>query len=148
DKKEHTVNVYFDASAEIAGNTGKDIVTATTTNQIQLATAPLRLAALKVGTKQQPVLAKKGDDLRIDWGFLYVATYDSTCYFNFARCNLATTNSDIREKFGSAHTFDTVTPTEAAGDTILATVDFTPFKVDKKPVSRWLMLAYDDEYSI
>ncbi len=32
-----------------------------------------RLEVLKIGSQDQPILAKRGDDLRIDWGYLYVA---------------------------------------------------------------------------
>ena len=31
------------------------------------------LAVAKIGSSEQTVLAKRGDDIRIDWGFLYVA---------------------------------------------------------------------------
>ena len=34
------------------------------------------LAAWKAGSQEQPMLQKAGDDLRIDWGYLYVATPD------------------------------------------------------------------------
>ncbi|MGZ5566858.1 MAG: glutaminase domain-containing protein [Limisphaerales bacterium] len=137
DGKEHNVAVYLDARAEIAVNTGQELVTHAETNTNHL-------AVLKLGSKDQPVLAKKGDDLRIDWGHLYVAVPESDVYFAL----IAPTASNGRDLFGMPHAIRMLTFGEAAGDTLLATVDFKPFKVGSKPASRWLMLAYDDEYSI
>lgn len=143
DKKEHTVGVYFDASAEIAGNTGKEIVTHADGHITYLNGD--QFGVLKVGTKEQPVLAKKGDNLRIDWGHFYVAAFDSSVYVHFAHCGIAPAASDVREKFGVTNSL--ATP-DGAADSLLATVAFMPFKVTGEPASRWLMLAYDDEYSI
>jgi hypothetical protein len=137
DGKEHAVRVYLDASAAIAVNTGKEIVTHSRADANDL-------TVLKMGSVEQPVLAKKGDDLRIDWGYLYIAAPNSTTY-----CGLiAQTGSNVRETFGVPHVVRMRVPTGASGDALLATLDFKPFKVSSQPVSRWLMLAYDDEYSI
>lgn len=62
----HTAQLYFGVSGNLAVNTpGQGLV-------IRKGTAG-SLAFLKAGTKEQPVLKKKGDDLRIDWGYVYVA---------------------------------------------------------------------------
>jgi hypothetical protein len=67
DKKAHAVEVLFNASTNIATNTPGQEVQADVANA-----GPL--AILKAGTTEQPVLKKRGDDLRIDWGYMYVAT--------------------------------------------------------------------------
>jgi hypothetical protein len=67
DRKPHKVSVYFGASTTIAVNEPSQAVT---TKQYSIP----GLSILKAGTIQQLVLQKKGDDLRIDWGYMYVAT--------------------------------------------------------------------------
>jgi hypothetical protein len=63
------VKVYLGASSDLSVNIPSQEVEATS-----LKTKDLQL--LKVGTTSQPVLKKKGDDLRIDWGYFYVAAKD------------------------------------------------------------------------
>ena len=137
DKKEHEVGIYLDASAGIAVNTGKEVVAHSQAEADDL-------SVLKVGSVDQPVLAKKGDDLRIDWGYLYVAAPNSATSYAM----IAPTGSNVRDTFGLPHKVRMLVPTEASAETLLATLEFKPIKVSSRPVSRWLMLAYDDEYSI
>ncbi len=66
DGKPHDVALYFDATAEFAVNTTDQPVTWSRDRAG-------KLDWLRVGTAEQPVLAKAGDNLRIDWGYLYVA---------------------------------------------------------------------------
>jgi predicted alpha-1,2-mannosidase len=62
----HTARITFGASAALATNTpDQEVVTQKGTTG--------KLVFLKSGTREQPLLKKKGDDLRIDWGYLYVA---------------------------------------------------------------------------
>jgi len=66
DGKQHNVKVFFGASTEIAVNKPIQEVTAESADDS-------KLSILKAGTVDQPILKKKGDDLRIDWGYMYVA---------------------------------------------------------------------------
>lgn len=130
DGKAHDVQFSFDASAELAVNTpDQEVVCARETIE--------GLTALKVGSKEQNVLGKAGDDLRIDWGYLYVVAR-STDLSSSAIAHVSALRSNTMAEAKS--------PAPAAG--IAAVLSFNLGKVTKEPVSRWLMLAYDDLYSI
>jgi hypothetical protein len=66
DGKKHLVQIYVGASSAIASNKGSVEMVATGY------TTP-NLNVLKIGTIEQPILQKSGDDLRIDWGYAYIA---------------------------------------------------------------------------
>lgn len=66
DGKPHKVEVLLNTSSNLAVNVPSQEVVATKY-------AANNLSILKAGTTAQPILAKKGDDLRIDWGYVYVA---------------------------------------------------------------------------
>jgi hypothetical protein len=61
----HDVKLSFGVSTDLAVNTPAQEVTTS-----QYTSGGLSL--LKAGTVSQEILAKKGDDLRIDWGYVYV----------------------------------------------------------------------------
>lgn len=70
DNAQHTVQIYLGASTDIAANTPTQSMTAEKYKSGNL-------SILKAGTLEQPILKKKGDDLRIDWGFMYIAVPDA-----------------------------------------------------------------------
>ena len=66
DGKAHDVKVFLGTSTNIAVNKPEQQVAA---GQVQ----DDKLSILKAGSVAQPVLVNKGDDLRIDWGYMYIA---------------------------------------------------------------------------
>src|SRR5487761_2146928 len=66
DHKTHDVQIFLGASTDIAVNTSSEEV-------VTKKYSAMQLNILKAGTKEQPVLQKKGDNVRIDWGYMYVA---------------------------------------------------------------------------
>ena len=124
DGNTHAVSLSLNASGEIAVNEGRQQVV---TSKEEVGS----LAVVKVGSKDQPILAKRGDDLRIDWGYLYVAAPKATVGGDEAAAGQTPASSE---------------PVEATSLTIGLPVAVG--QVGQAQVSRWLMLAYDDLYSI
>jgi len=66
DGKQHQVKLFFGASTDIAKNKSSQVAEV---NFYQKDGITFQ----KSGTKDQPILKRKGDDVRIDWGYSYIA---------------------------------------------------------------------------
>lgn len=66
DGQQHSAQLYLGVAGVLAANTADQEL------KIDKGTAG-KLVYFRAGTKDQPFLSKRGDDLRIDWGYLYVA---------------------------------------------------------------------------
>jgi hypothetical protein len=139
DGKAHDVAVYFDSSMLPAVNTPDQKV-------VWSREATEGLATLRAGSEEQPVLKKRGDDLRIDWGYLYVAAANSE---NPTACVARATDARLAFAATGVPSTDDVAsrPTPARDAPVLA-LGFNLGKVEGKPVSRHLIYAYDDGHSI
>jgi hypothetical protein len=140
DGREHGVSVYFDARSEIAVNTTDEPV------QFEKADHP-GVQAWRVGSVAQPILKEKGDDLRIDWGYLYVAASDDQ-----QAVSAVNRPQLLRAQFIADGTLVSASDKLALqdnprNDSVIA-FGFNLGVVRARPVSRWLLLAYDDLYSI
>jgi len=99
-----------------------------------------KLAILRAGSMEQPVLKKKGDDLRIDWGYLQVAVpiaYNALQNITLAK-NILKPNAAQVIKVG-----DTVKGRSLSLNTII------PFgSVGRSFVQKHISIGYDDLYSV
>jgi hypothetical protein len=140
DGKNHTVETYFDTASELVVNTPDQPVTWS-------AEKMKGLVALKTGSKEQAILARKGDDVRIDWGYLYVAATTGQ-----KPESIQADADSVRAAFIARGNFSEVTALAQtdlpASSGPVSALAFEFGSVREKPVSRWLMVAYDDLYSI
>jgi hypothetical protein len=140
DGQKHSVETYFDAASELTVNTPDQRV-------VWSAEKMGGVNALKVGSVEQRILGKSGDDLRIDWGYLYVAAAKGQ-----ASVLGQVSAVDGRSAFAGQGNLSPVFPSSSDGQPAetapVSAMVFHFGKVGEKPVSRWMMLAYDDIYSI
>jgi len=74
DLKEHELLVQIIASEELCiDRTRRPVL-------VQTHELDNGLKAISMGTLEQPVLGKSGDDIRIDWGYFYLAVQGGTVY--------------------------------------------------------------------
>jgi hypothetical protein len=140
DKKSHAAEIYFDISGLGSVDKGSQAVTFGKQSVQQL-------EVLKIGSKEQPVLQKSGDDLRIDWGYLYLAAASGE-----AKSSFAGRRDDAIQAFTSGQLFPGMVETDQgkrAGElnavlAMILPVNLTPGKAAEKHV----MLAYDDILSV
>ena len=142
DKGKHTVELYFEASPRLA---------------VDLEVVPVVLENgsadgvkyLKVGTADQKVLEKRGDDVRIDWGYFYMAPVSGKGTLSIvsaerARMGFVSSGKVDSKAFGKSKNITSGNFVEQ--DVALAwCFDFGKVKKQKEEV---LMLAYDDICSI
>lgn len=86
DSKKHHVQLFISAASDLAVNTPSQEVKVNAYNNENL-------SMLKVGTTSQQILATKGDDVRIDWGYFYLATQknkNTTTYISSQKEALST----------------------------------------------------------
>ena len=133
DGAKHDIQLYIGVSSSLATNTPAQEVKAELYNANNL-------SILKTGTIEQPVLKKKGDDLRIDWGYLYVAAREGATPLQYVSTATGALNA-----FGPA-TYKRATKLE--GKQLMLNTIFKGSVKTNADMSNVLLVGYDDLYSI
>lgn len=96
------------------------------------------LVFLKTGSVDQQILAKSGDDLRIDWGYFYLAAEKENTVYSIGD------SEDLRANFVEGIKKESINKRENSGDKLALTRNLGSVKT----VSGKIMIGYDDIYSI
>ena len=139
DGKTHDVSIYFDASATLATNNADQ---KTAWSRVKVGGG---IEAVRAGMERPEMLARSGDNLRIEWGHLYLALPPQSgaelAAHPRARAEFART--------GRLPEADELEPPVRVGREQPQLAAAWHLKaVGKELVVRWAMLAYDDYYSI
>ena len=134
DGKAHTVEFIFAASSDLAKNEKKQLVKTEESN-----TAGFHI--LKVGTVDQPILKRKGDDVRIDWGYLYLCSPDSNAEYH------SVTNSQFYKYLSEGKIYPAKSKLSEESNSLLQ-INMGFQKVKEEIREGTILLGYDDIYSI
>lgn len=143
DGRQHDVEIYLDAAGTIATNDpGEPVVWSRA--EIE------GLNLLRVGTIGQHVLERFGDNLRIDWGYFYIAVPQGE-----GGAELTAGNQLYRQDFlaqGRLPKSDDLgeprVPQSRHPPAPALNIMLSLGKVGRNPISRHVLLAYDDFYSV
>ncbi len=140
DGQKHEVVLYLDVAGQIAVNSVDQPVA---WSRYKLGD----LDALRIGSKDQPILGRAGDNLRIDWGYFYLAAPRAT-----HAATVMTGDRAAREGFVSSGKLpdsdDLDMPRPANRDWPVLACAFDLETGPEKGTSRHLLLGYDDIFAI
>lgn len=143
DGAKHDVALYLDADAAIATNSRDESV-------VWSRAEVKGLHLLRTGTTRQPMLEKSGDNLRIDWGYFYLAVPAAE-----GASTLAAGNQTYRDEFTSTGQIsqedDLVQPRMPQSryppaPTLNLVLNLG--SVGSEAITRHVLLGYDDVYSV
>ncbi|HET7558537.1 MAG TPA: DUF4965 domain-containing protein, partial [Limnochordia bacterium] len=140
DGRPHQAALYLDVSALLTVNTAEQLVN---WGRLQLG----RQTALQIGSQSQEMLVRSGDNLRIDWGRLYLSSVEPAAF-------AIGQDRALREAFiaGGAlpdhDDFDQPRPAQARRTSPALALSFDLGEIGADAVSRTAIVAYDDRYSI
>lgn len=139
DGQTHEVQLYLEATPQWAVNTADQPVAFEKIEKDGY-------VYLKTGSVDQEILGKKGDDLRIDWGYFYLSAAQSSDV-TVAIDEWNATKKAFMANGKLSGKVDNVSPDMEKQMTVLAYSDNLG-KVDEKTVSGHLLIGYDDLYAI
>lgn len=133
----HTVSALIDVDPVIAVNTSDEAVTWGRSRANGL-------TVLNVGSRDQQVLNRAGDDLRIDWGYFHIAVPDN------ANAQLVASRDAVHEfvQTGAIPTADQMNMPREPRDGAADLAVMLPLGAVTAPVSRHVLLAYTEDYPI
>lgn len=129
DGQEHDVDIYFEAAQDWARNSWDQKCKSESL-------ADERFNYVKCGTESQNVLGRKGDNVRIDWGYFYMAA-DKESH-----------NASVGDNIAMRKAFAGEGIVECGGEGKYMAVSSNVGKVGGKVVEDYIMLGYDDIRSI
>lgn len=138
----HQVKLYLDATSSLVIDRDEEVRAMWSRHDAG------NLAVVRLGALDQQVLARAGDDVRIGWGHLYLAAPRQ-------QGGVETVGTVLEERGHFANTLEFPRPHDLDVPTF-AVYRLTPVigialdagNVGNEPVSRYAMVAYDDEYSV
>jgi hypothetical protein len=142
DDQTHAVSLYFDVTADWVVNT-PDQQVVWGRHQLE------GVEALWMGSTEQNILGKSGDDLRIDWGYLYTASIGNRPY-----TNVLGNDTETRLHFATAGTLpaqddtDMPRPVDNRPPTPVAAWAFDLGVVSSQVISQQMVIAYNDIFSV
>lgn len=140
DGRSHAVKLYLEHTAELCVNT----------HDQEVAWGRVRVKGMEVvrmGSSDQKILGKRGDDLRIDWGSVYLAVPHGQ-NGSVAIAPARVSRRAFRTTGTVPESDDLTMPRAANDDWIVQACAFDLRTVGSSDVAVHALLAYDDRYSI